>query len=118
MQESNAKVMVLTKRVSDLQDAMGLMSNDGSRINSKALGRAVFCGDVSTLKDFSISSAMKKMACTIQNEYTMNISTFFPFLKALHENEITFFFGNETQLNQTPSGKMDMGWIDPIPRGN
>ena len=41
MQESNAKVMVLTKRVGDLQDAMGLMSNDGSRINSKALGRAV-----------------------------------------------------------------------------
>jgi len=42
MQESNAKVMILTKRVSDLQDAMGLMSNDGSRINSKAAPTALW----------------------------------------------------------------------------
>jgi len=39
LKESNAKVMILTKRVSDLQDAMGLMSNDGSRINSKTVPR-------------------------------------------------------------------------------
>lgn len=28
--------MILTKRVSDLQDALGLMSTDGNRVSSKA----------------------------------------------------------------------------------
>ncbi|CAL1140621.1 unnamed protein product [Cladocopium goreaui] len=36
LKESNTKVLILSKRVNDLQDALGLMSSEGSRISSKA----------------------------------------------------------------------------------
>eukprot|EP00435_Cladocopium_sp_Y103_P016293 s224_g4.t1 len=39
LKESNAKVLILSKRVNDLQDALGLMSNEGSRISSKVVSR-------------------------------------------------------------------------------
>lgn len=39
LKESNAKVLMLSKRVSDLQDALALMSNEGSRISSKVVSR-------------------------------------------------------------------------------
>lgn len=39
LKESNTKVLILSKRVNDLQDALGLMSNEGSRISSKVVSR-------------------------------------------------------------------------------